>query len=184
MNLKSLESKQDGSEKKERVDLIFHFIDPKVEIELEEGFFDDDSEKEVVDLINNLKKSIWIDKTYVGFETSKYSDVFLTVEGWEHLCELLAISVFGKFLPDAAQEQIAEAYSIMIMCYLYGELIKRGWDHEHIKISPNMSEEIDAEIYLDSTPNDSWKDYTGTWQEIEEETEKKARKSKRSKSCK
>lgn len=173
-------SKEESSEsKKKRVDLIFHFIDPKVEIELEDGFFDEDSEKELVDLVNDLKKSIWIDKTYVGFDESKYSDVFLTVEGWKHLCELLVISMFGKLLPDAAQEQIVEAYTIMIICYLYGEIIKRGWDHEHIKITPKMDEDIDAEIYVDDTPNDSWKDYTGTWQEVEEEAEKKLKKSKK-----
>jgi hypothetical protein len=174
MSLKS--QKKPRGKAKPRIDLIFHFIDPKVEVELEDGWFDEDSEKEIIDLIDGLKKSIWIDKTYVGFEETKYSDVFLTEDGWKHLCELIVVSGFGKYLPPTGHEQIAEAYSIMIACYLYGEVIKHGWDYEHIKINLNKDEDIDAEIYLDETPNDSWKDYRGTWQDLEEEVERKAKK--------
>lgn len=174
MSLKS--QKKPAKKEKPRIDLIFHFVDPKVEIELEDGWFDEDSEKELLDLINGLKKSIWIDKTYVGFDESKYSDVFLTEDGWKHLCEMIVISGFCKFLPKVGQEQLAEAYSIMVVCYLYGEVIKRGWDHEHIKITPSEDDDIEAEIYIDETPNDSWKDYKGTWQDLEEEAEKKAKK--------
>ena len=172
----SLKRQNNKSKNKDRIDLVFHFIDPKVEIELEDGFFDENSEKELVNLINDLKESIWIDKTYVGFEKTKYSDVFLTEDGWKHLCELIVISGFGRFLPPAGQEQIAEAYSIMIICYLYGEIIKQGWNHEHIKITLSNDEDIDAEIYLDETPNDSWMNYRGTWQDLEIEAEKKTKK--------
>jgi len=175
----SLKSKKRSSKKeKPRIDLVFHFLDPEVDVELEDGWFDEDSEKELLDLIDGLKKSIWIDKTYVGFEESKYSDVFLTEDGWKHLCEMIVLSGFGKFLPTSGQEQLAEAYSIMVVCYLYNEIIKRGWDFEHIKITPSKEEDIEAEIYLDQTPNDSWKDYKGTWQDLEEEAEKNAKKSK------
>lgn len=155
------------------MDLVFHFIDPKVEVELEEGWFDDDSEKEVLELIDNLKKSIWIDKTYVGFDDSKYSDVFLTEEGWTALCKMLVASGFGKNLHAAGQEQLAESYPIMVVCYLYGELIKRGWGYEHMSITPVEGSEIEAEIYVDETSHDSWRDYHGTWQELELEAEEK-----------
>lgn len=166
-------------DKSERVDLVFHFIDPKVEVELEEGWFDDDSEKEVLELIDNLKKSIWIDKTYVGFDDSKYSDVFLTEEGWTALCKMLVISRFGKTLPATGQEQLAESYPIMVICYIYGELIKRGWDYEHISITPAEDHDIEAEVYIDETSSDSWREYRGTWQELELEAEEKAAKKRK-----
>lgn len=176
MSLKS--QKKTSKKEKPRIDLVFHFLDPKVEVELEDGWFDEESEKEFLDLIDDLKKSIWIDKTYVDFEESKYSDVFLTEDGWKYLCELIVISGFCKFLPSDAQEQITETYQIMVVCYLYIEIVKRGWDQEHIKITPNKEDEIEVEIYIDETPNDSWKEYKGTWQELEEEAEKKAKRPK------
>ena len=177
--MSSKSQKKLTKKEKPRIDLIFHFIDPKVEVELEDGWFDDESEKELMDLIDDLKKSIWIDKTYVGFEESKYSDAFLTEDGWKHLCELIVISGFCKFLPTVGQEKLAEAYSIMVVCYLYGEIVKRGWDHEHIKITVSEDEDIEAEIYIDETPNDAWKDYRGTWQDLEEEAEKSKKESKK-----
>lgn len=164
--------KPSKNQKKPRIDLIFHFIDPKIDIEVEDEWFDNDSKNEFIEFIEAFKKSIWIDKTYVGFEGTKYSDVFLTEDGWKQLCELLVISKFGKVLPKIAREQIVEAYQIMIICYLYGEAVKNGWDPEHIKIKPNIDSEIEVEIYIDETPNDSWKEYKGTWQELEEEAEK------------
>lgn len=176
MSLKSQKKQSSGD--KPRIDLIFHFVDPKVDIEIEDGWIDEDSEKELVDLINDLKKSIWIDKTYVGFNGSKYSDVFLTEDGWKHLCEMIIISGFGRVLPQVGQEQLAEAYQIMIVCYLYGEIIKRGWNHEHVKITPTEDKDIEVEIYLDETPNESWRDYKGTWQDLEVEAERKSKKKK------
>lgn len=169
-------AKQD---KVERVDLVFHFIDPEIEVELEEGWFDDDSKKEVLEFIDGLKKSIWIDKTYVGFDDSKYSDVFLTEEGWTALCKMLVVSGFGKALPVAGQEQLAESYSVMVLCYIYGELVKRGWDYEHISIAPTEDCVMEAEVYIDETSSDSWKEYRGTWQELELEAEEKAAKTRR-----
>ena len=182
----SLESLQTPTIKKPRIDLIFHFLDPKVEVELENGFFDKESEREVLQLIEDIKRSIWIDKTYVGFDDSKYSDVFLTVEGWKALCEMLLVSQFGKLLPTSAQENVVEAYSIMVICYIYGELKKHGWGYEHIKITPNMSSDIDVEVYVDHTRNDSYLDYKGRWQDIEdpkgarEQAEEKKRKARES----
>lgn len=182
----SLEAKTASKSRKPRIDLVFHFIDPKVQVELEEGFFDKDSEREVLKTIENIKRSIWIDKTYVGFDDSKYSDVFLTVEGWEALCEMLFLSRFGRLLPSEAQERVVEAYTIMMLCYIYGELKKYGWSYEHIKISPKVSEDIDVEVYVDETSNDSYLDYKGRWQDIEdpegarEQAEEKKRRSKES----
>ena len=182
----SLEAKTVPKSRKPRIDLIFHFIDPKVQVELEEEFFDKDTEREVLKTIENIKRSIWIDKTYVGFDDSKYSDVFLTVEGWEALCEMLFLSRFGRLLPSEAQERVVEAYTIMTLCYIYGELKKYGWSYEHIKISPKMSEDIDVEVYVDETSNDSYLDYKGRWQDIEdpegarEQAEEKKRRSKES----
>lgn len=148
-----------------KLDLVFHFVDPEIEVLLEDGCFDSETAKELKTLIDGLKKSIWIDKTYVGFEDSKYSDVFLTEEGWQALCEMLLATKFGETMHPKNQEQVVEAYSIMIICYLYSELAKRGWSHEHIAMRPKDDEDIEAEIYLDQTPLDSWKDYRGKWQD-------------------
>ena len=164
----SLESSQTSTIKKPRIDLIFHFLDPKVEVELENGFFDKESEREVLQLIEDIKRSIWIDKTYVGFDDSKYSDVFLTVEGWKALCEMLLVSQFGKLLPVSAQENVVDAYTIMILCYIYSELKKYDIDFEHVKVKPKNSEDINVEIYVDETSNDSYLDYKGRWQDIED----------------
>lgn len=150
---------------KPKLDLIFHFSDPEIELLFEDGCFDAESEKKVKSLIDDLKKSIWIDKTYVGFKDTKYSDVFLTEDGWDALCEMLISTKFGENLHSKNQEQVVEAYTIMIICYLYGELIKYGWSHEHIAMRPKEDAEIPVEIYLDQTPHDSWKNYKGRWQD-------------------
>lgn len=153
---------------KPAIDLVFHFIDPEVEIELEDGFFDDESKKEVLKTIKDIKRSIWIDKTYVGFDDSKYSDVFLTVDGWKTLCEMLVLSRFGQLLPASAQENVVDAYTIMLLCYMYGELKKYGLDYEHVKVKPKVTEDINVEIYVDETRHNSYLDYKGRWQDIED----------------
>lgn len=165
---------------KPRLDLVFHFIDPRVDVELDDQH-DGETKEELLALVDELKQSIWIDKTYVGFEGSKYSDAFLTEDGWKRLCELVVESDFCTRLPPQGQEQLVEAYSIMITCYLYGELCKRGIDYDHIDINVSRDDDIEAEIYVDETPNDSWKDYSGTWQELEEEAEKASKKKKKAK---
>lgn len=155
----------DDDFKKAKVNLVFHFTDVQLDVALEEGFFDEESEKEVMSLVDDLRKSIWIDQTYVGYDGSKYSDVFLTVEGWEALCAMLVLSNYGEHLHPKSQEQVVEAYQVMTVCYMLTELEKRGWSHEHIKIMPKDDANIEAEIYLDETPLDAWKNYRGPWQD-------------------
>jgi len=153
---------------KPTINLVFHFIDPEVEVELEDGFFDEESKKETLKAIKDIKQSIWIDKTYVGFDDSKYSDVFLTVDGWKSLCEMLVLSRFGQLLPASAQENVVDAYTVMMLCYIYGELKKHGIDFEHVKVKPKVSEDIKVEVYADETRSDSYLDYRGRWQDIED----------------
>lgn len=148
-----------------KTNLVFHFIDPTLSVHFEEGAFTSDKENEIANKIFALKQSIWIDKTYVGYASSKYSDVFLTPDGWKQICELLSCSDYGKNLSPSHQKKITEVYSVMIVCYLMTEIEKYGVDLEHVGVEIDSSNSIEVEIYKDSTPNDLWKKYPGKWQE-------------------
>lgn len=150
------------------IDLVFHFKDPALEVVLEDGFFDEDDEKEIISLVNSLKESIWIDRTYAEFKGTNYSDVFLTEDGWKSLCKMLFISKFGKNLHPKNQEQVVESYIIMIICYIYSMLEKYGWGPEHIMLKLAENQDIEADIYIDLIPKAVWKSYRGPWQDWEE----------------
>ena len=157
-------SKDKVSINQPKTNLVFHFIDPLITIHFEEDAFTDEEENEISDIVFALKQSIWIDKTYVGYASSKYSDVFLAPAGWKQLCDMLVCSDFGRELTLSNQQKVVEAYSVMVVCYLLASIEKYGISAEHIGIEVVSAESIDVEIFEDHTPDDLWKKYPGKWQ--------------------
>ena len=63
-------------------DLVFVFSGFKLNMNFfyKDEKFDEDSARET---LLSMSKEIWIDKTYVDFEGTKFGNVFLKKEGWE-----------------------------------------------------------------------------------------------------
>lgn len=158
-------SKLDVKRVEDTPDLVFHFIDPPLDVEFDPDFFNKEEQSRIKNLVKELKQSIWIDKTYVDFKGTNYDDAFLNENGWKSLCNLLVISDFGKSLNEANQGQIAETYCAMLLCYMHGELSKNyGVSKEHISIKLDTSVNLDVKISIDETPSDLWSKYPGKWQ--------------------
>lgn len=163
---KKISSKLNIKQIEDTPDLVFHFIDPPLEVDLDPDFFDKKEQSRIKNLVKELKESIWIDKTYVAFKGSNYSDAFLQEAGWKSLCNLLVLSDFGKNLNEANQAQVIESYCAMLMCYMYEELGSKFGvtNHEHLFLKLDTSVELDVEVFLDETPSDLWAKYPGKWQ--------------------
>lgn len=142
-------------------DISFVIIGMKFTVSFEEGFFDNNEQKEIIDFINRMSREMYIDSSYVDKKGTKYSSVFMLEDGWNALCDLIKDSKYGKYIHPNSQETLIEAFCMMGKCYMY-ECLSLAYDFTHIMIEVDPSYEFDV-AFLKEDPN-VWKRYPGKWQ--------------------
>ena len=71
-----------------------HYADINASVDNE--MYTDEEIKQIHYIVANGSKHIYIDKTYVDFKDTPYSKIFLTENGWKHMCNLVLKTDFGK----------------------------------------------------------------------------------------
>ena len=113
-------------------------------------------------LCDVCSKHIYIDKTYVDFEGTKYKKTFLREDGWKELCDLVFKTKFGNKCKKDDNDRMLEAYSSIIVCYLYQALSDLGFDVKNIHLEIADQSRFMVEFHKDVC--EEWKTYVGPWQ--------------------
>lgn len=143
-------------------ELEFVIIGAKFDVEFEDGYFDEDEKKEILNFIESLSNTIPIDRSYVESNMNKRTSVFMLEDGWNSLRDMLIDTEYGKYLHPKNHEILVESFSIMAKCYLYECLSLKTEHISHINISIK-TDPFDVIICKDKS-ND-WKNYKGKWQD-------------------
>ena len=143
-------------------ELEFVITGIKASIEFEDGYFDEDKQKDISEYVKSMSKEMCIDKSYVECSNNKHADTFLVETGWDTLRDLLIDSGYGRYLHKESVASLVEAFVVMAKCYLYEcVMIKYQDAAEHINISI-ANAPFDVTICKDTS--NSWKSYIGKWQ--------------------
>ena len=119
------------------------------------NIFDDDMKNDIINVVNSLSKSIYIDKSYVSTKSNKYENVFLTEDGWISFTQMMFMTTFTKKLKNKEKRLVVNTFLQMAECYLYSSLISY-FDFEyinivdHIELVPKDSVEFSVVISKDN----------------------------------
>ena len=69
--------------------LIIKIIGLKFDIDINEEVYDQEKRKEIRELVKELSKEIWIDKTYVDYKGTRWADAFMVEEKWYEFVDLI-----------------------------------------------------------------------------------------------
>ncbi len=142
-------------------EIEFVIIGMKFNVSFEEGFFEENEQKEIIDFIDSMSKEMHIDSSYVDKKGTKHKSTFMLDEGWTSLNEVIFDSKCCKYLHPKSQETIVDAFCMMGKCYIY-ECLALRYDFQHIliEVDPKCNFEV---AFLKDTSN-AWKQYRGKWQ--------------------
>ena len=144
-------------------DLIFVFSDFKLNI----TFFnenDDFDENKVKKFLKLISKEIWIDKTYVDFEGTKYKNVFLKEDGWNQLSEFVWKPINKK--NKINHIVLRNAFESMIIAYMEHISFLLGYDPSQIEFQVDPNSNIKLRLLKDTAKE--WLTYPGSWQDWSE----------------
>jgi len=113
-------------------------------------------------LLRTLTKEVWIDRTYVEFDGTKFEKTFLLEEGWNALRDLVVDTDFGKKCTKRQSNMMDHAFRSMLPGYFEMIFEDLGWDVDNIEFEIVEDAPIDVE-YVKDTAED-WKRYPGKWQ--------------------
>ena len=145
----------------EKFELLFIFKYVCVNYEMNDEL-DEETQARVNNALKLLTKEIYIDKTYVDFKGTKYKKTFLREDGWKELCDLVFKTKFGNKCKKDDNDRMLEAYSSIIVCYLYQALSDLGFDVENIHLEIADQSRFMVEFHKDVC--EEWKTYVGPWQ--------------------
>lgn len=161
----------------EDFELSFVISGADVKLEFEDGFFNDEEEKELSSRASELSQKVFIDRSNVACKLNKHSKKFLLEEGWNFLHDVLVDTKYGKYMALENQKYIAQTLDVMICCYVMSELEAFTDKIEHIALSIDESSVLEVLICKDTS--NEWSSYRGSWTDIDEEEEKSKESSKR-----
>ena len=132
-------------------------------VEFKTAFFDNETEMEIKSFVDQISNEICIDKSFVKCDTNKYTDVFLTEEGWESLKHMLLLSVYGTYLGKKDQEMLTNVFASIAECYILSSMMSY-FDFEYINISDHIELTLDKKSKFDvivlKDVATEWKDTT------------------------
>ncbi len=135
-----------------------HYADINASIDNE--MYTDEEIKQIHYIVANGSKHIYIDKTYVDFKDTPYSKIFLTENGWKHICNLVLKTDFGKNCTKKQNKELIESYSLMSLCYMYLLLEDYGFDCAGIYLEHTDKSKFMVRIFEDDLSDN----YAGKWQ--------------------
>jgi hypothetical protein len=115
--------------------LIVKIIGLKFDIDINEEAYDQDKRREIREFVREMSKEIWIDKTYVDFKGTRWSDAFMVEEKWYEFVDLIWKTGFGKHADDEQLYEISHCLIIMASTLMYIELRKYGYDLDNIDLN-------------------------------------------------
>lgn len=60
-----------------------------MDVHVNSNVFSEDEALEIKQIVKEICKEMWIDKSYVEFSENKHEDVFMLEKGWNELCKLV-----------------------------------------------------------------------------------------------
>lgn len=109
---------------KKQIDISYIIENLKFDVKFDDKFFDTDDIIDIMRFIDNISKSIHIDKSYVDYDNNQCGDVFLTDEGWTSLNGMMIESQYGIKLGKQYHKIAIDAIAKMGVCYIYSSLVK------------------------------------------------------------
>lgn len=107
-----------------------------------------------------MSKQIWIDKTYVRFEGTRYRNTFLREEGWNDLQEY----IWSKKRSNVTRHLVLRrAFEQMIAVYMDHVATLLGYDPSRIEFSVDPESDIKLQLVKDTAKE--WLTYPGPWQD-------------------
>lgn len=147
------------------LDLEFIIKGMFFKIAFDDAVFDDTEKNRIICILSNISESIYIDRSYVECTGNKHLDVFLSLEGWKSLCDLIIDTRFCRNAHSVTKESIVDSFVMMAKCYVYECLSKFTDKIEHIELSIDDDKPFEVIICEDDSKN--WKSYKGRWQDWE-----------------
>ena len=142
-------------------DIEYVIYGMKFNVVFEEGYFEEDEQKEILDFISQMSREMHIDSSYVDKKGTKYRSTFMLDDGWTSLCEVVQDSKCCRYLHPNSQATLVDAFCMMGKCYIY-ECLALKYDFQHILIDVDPKCEFDVAFLKDTSH--AWKHYTGKWQ--------------------
>lgn len=115
--------------------LIIKIIGLKFDIDINEEVYDQEKRKEIRELVKELSKEIWIDKTYVDYKGTRWADAFMVEEKWYEFVDLIWKTGFGRYADEEQLYEISQCLMIMASTYMYIELKSYGYDLDNIDLN-------------------------------------------------
>jgi len=95
--------------------LMFVFKFACVDVHADPEMYDEEQIDLLIQRVELLSKEIYIDKTYVDYEGTKYEKTFMYEDGWNNLCNLVKKTKYGKKATKDEDDQLRESYKAMII---------------------------------------------------------------------
>lgn len=145
----------------DNVDLIYTFKYICMDVHVNNSYSNEE-QLEIKHKVKEICKEICIDKSYVEFSENKHEDVFMLEDGWNELCKLVLQTKCGKNATKQQNMIMQEAFTLMILCYVYLFLENLGYDNNDIILELAPTGKFMVEYEIDNIKE--WKHYPGKWQ--------------------
>lgn len=150
---------------KSSIELEYVFLGMKFNVEFLEGSFTDDEKKDLSSFIEDMSKTICIDKSYVDCKENKRKSTFMIESGWNSLKDVILDSKFCKYTFNATDEVLIDAFATMGRCYIYECLALKTDKFTHINVT--VKEDCEFEVIVCKDSSEDYKKYLGRWQDWE-----------------
>lgn len=146
-------------------EIVYAFKGVPVRCNLNADAFSDEQVARAEDAVQQLSREIWIDKTYVDFEGTKFEKTFLTESGWNALKKLVMETGYGLAATKVQRFAMDEAFRCMAVAYMKLAFEDLGWDVDEMEFYTDETD-FDVEYYPDVA--EEWRRYPGKWQTWED----------------
>lgn len=126
-------------------------------LDYDDGF----DERKAAQELEDMAREIWIDKTYVNFEGTKYKNVFLKEEGWNELMSFIWKTKRARSETDHLV--LRKAFESMIVAYMEHVAYLLGYEPGQIEFWVHPDSNIEMRMYKDVAKE--WQRYPGQWQD-------------------
>lgn len=143
-------------------ELEFIIKNIELNVEFEDGFFDDDEKKDIIEYIDSLSKEICVDKSYVDCKANKRTSTFLLEEGWNSLKDFMVDTDYCRYVTVQHQPVLVETFATFAKCYMYECLALKTEQFQHVII--NVDPNCNFDVIVCKDQSNDWKNYKGKWQ--------------------
>ena len=77
-----------------------------IKVEVNPVVYSEDEIKEVHDIVNHMMEHVYLDKTYVVYEGTRWKDAFIVEDTWYKFCRLIVDTHFGRYAGEKINDYI------------------------------------------------------------------------------